>query len=177
MGEPEPRFSLAEVLDLLESAPVLIAAATAGVPADDLVEPLEPGGWSARDVLGHVRACDRTWGGYIGRILDEEHPSFRAESPRSTIRRFHVLSLPFVVSLKGFTEDRARLMERLRAAEAGTMARTASVTLPGRGTEERTAAYYAHRLAEHEREHVRHLQQAMAARSSSFGEATTTAAL
>ena len=81
MSEPEPRFSWQEALDLLESAPARIEAATSGVPADDLLEPLEPGGWSARDVLGHMRACDHTWGGYIDRILDEDHPSFRAESP------------------------------------------------------------------------------------------------
>ena len=162
MGEPEPRFSLTEVLDMLESAPGRIAAATSDVVADELIEPLEPGGWSARDVLGHVRACDRTWGGYIVRILDEDHPSFRAESPRSTIRRVDFLALPFGASLEGFAGDRARLIARLRAVGAD-LARSASVNLPGRGIEERTAAYYAHRLAEHEGEHVRQIERAMAA--------------
>jgi hypothetical protein len=156
---------LAEVLDMLASAPARIAAATSEVSADDLVEPLEPGGWSARDVLGHMRACDRTWGGYMTRILDENHPSFRAESPRSTIRRFDLLTLPFGVSLEGFAGDRARLVARLRAVDAESLARTASINLPGRGTEERTAAYYAHRLAEHEREHVRQIEDAMARRA------------
>jgi len=130
----------------------------------DLLEPLEPGGWSARDVLGNMRACDRTWGGYLKRILDEDRPSFRAESPRSTIRRFDFLTLPFGPSLEAFTRDRARLVARLHAIDADTMMRTASVNLPGRGTESRTAAYYAHRLAEHEREHVRQIEEAMAAR-------------
>jgi DinB superfamily len=166
LGEPEPRFSSAAVLDMLESAPARIAAATSGVPEEYLIEPLEPGGWSARDVLGHVRACDRTWGGYLDRILDEDRPTFRAESPRSTIRRFDFLTLPFGPSLEAFTGDRARLVARLHSIDADRMMRTASVNLPGRGTEERTAAYYAHRLAEHEREHVRHLEQAMAARGS-----------
>lgn len=163
MSEPEPRFSSAEVLDMLEAAPARIAAASSGVPEGDLIEALEPGGWSARDVLGHLRACDRTWGGYIVRILDVDHPSFRAQSPRSTIRRTDFLTLSFTVSLQAFAADRDRLITRLRAIDADTFARTGSVTLPGRGTEERTAAYYAHRLAEHEREHVRHLEQAMAA--------------
>ncbi len=174
MAEPERHLTMAQVLDLLGAAPARIAAATAGVPEGDLVEPLEPGGWSARDILAHVRACDRTWGGYLVRILDEDHPSFRAESPRSTIRRFDFLTLPFGASLEGFAADRARLMARLHAVDTN-LERTASVTLPGRGTEERTAAYYAHRLADHEREHVRHIERAMAARSSSFGEASTAA--
>jgi len=86
VGEPEPRFSLAEVLDMIESAPARIAAATSGFAADDLIEPLEPGGWSARDVLAHVRACDRTWGGYLVRILDEDRPSFRIEQAMAARR-------------------------------------------------------------------------------------------
>ena len=163
MSEPEPRFSWQEALDLLESAPARIEAATSGVPADDLLEPLEPGGWSARDVLGHMRACDHTWGGYIDRILDEDHPSFRAESPRSTIRRTDVLSVPFGASLAAFTHDRARLIARLRAADATTLARTATVLAawPGpRGTDGRD---YAHRIVEHEGEHVRNIERVMGA--------------
>ena len=149
---------------MLEAAPARLTAATSNVPADDLLEPLEPGGWSARDVLAHVRACDRTWGGYLVRILDQDHPSFRAESPRSTISRYDFLTLPFGVSLEGFTTDRAGLMARLRAA-GPDLARTASVNLPGRGIEERSAAHYAHRLAEHEREHVQQIERAMASRA------------
>ena len=164
MSEPAPRFARDEALVRLASAPARIAAACARVPADQLLQAIEIGGWSARDVLGHLRACDRTWGGYIERILDEDHPAFRGESPRSTIRRMDVLTVPFGVSLEAFTADRARLVARLRAADATTLARTASVTLPGRGTEERSAAYYADRLADHEDEHVRHIEREMAAR-------------
>jgi len=151
-----------EVLDLLDAAPSRIAAATATASAASLLEPLESGGWSARDVLGHVRACDRTWGGYIERILDEDDPAFRAESPRSTIRRTDFLTVSFAASLDAFTADRARLLARLRTSDAGALARTARVTLPGRGTEERTAAYYADRLAEHEQEHVHQIERGMA---------------
>ena len=164
MGEPEAHFSLAEALDLLNSGPSRIAAATADVPAAELLEPLEPGGWSARDVLAHVRACDRTWGSYIRRILDEEHASFRAQSPRSTIRETDFLAIPFGASLEAFASDRAALMRRLRAVDAVDLAQTASVRLPGRGTEERSAAYYADRLAEHEQEHVHHIERVMTAR-------------
>ena len=164
MGEPEPRFSLTEVLDILAASPARLASATRAAQGHDLHDPLEPGGWSARDILAHVRACDRTWGAYIERILDEDHPTFRAESPRSTIRRFDFLALPFASSLDGFTTDRGRLMDRLRSVDATELARVATVTLPGRGAEDRTAFYYAHRLAEHEREHVHHIERTMSAR-------------
>ena len=164
MAEPAPRFSTSEVLEILESSPARLAAATSGFPTEELHEPLEVDGWSARDILAHVRACDRTWGGYIERIFDQDHPAFRGESPRSTIRRFDFLTLPFDTSLDGFTTDRSDLMDRLRSADASDLARRATVTLPGRGAEERTAFYYAHRIAEHEREHVHHIERAFAAR-------------
>ena len=163
MGEPATRFSLDEVVSMLEAAPSRIQAAMAGRSDAELVEPLEPGGWSARDVLGHVRACDRTWGAYVARILDEDHPSFRAESPRSTIRETDFLAVPFGASLRAFTDERARLVVRLRDAGTDRLARTALVTLPGRGKEERSAFHYAHRLAEHEQEHVLHLERSATA--------------
>jgi hypothetical protein len=129
------------------------------VSAAALLEPLEPDGWSARDVLAHIRACDHTWGGYIERILDEDHPKFRAESPRSTIHRTDFLEQPFAASLAAFKADRARLLARLRGAGVDGIARTASVKIPARGIEERSAFYYVDRLAGHELEHVRQIQR------------------
>lgn len=155
-------MSLAEALEVLGSSPERLSAATTGVTADELHEPLEPGGWSARDVLGHIRACDRTWGGYIVRILDEDHPSFRAESPRSTIRETDFLERPFADSLAAFTGDRTRLMARLRAADADALARTAAVKIPGLGIEDRSVRYYVDRLADHEGQHVRQIERALA---------------
>ena len=163
MAEPPPRFTYDEAVERLASAPRRIAAAMAGRSEDDLLEPLEPGGWSARDVLGHVRACDRTWGAYIARILDEDHPAYRAASPRSTIRETDFLAITFGDSLRAFTVDRARLVARLRDAGPGRLTRTALVTLAGRGKEERSAFYYADRLADHELEHVLQLERSATA--------------
>ena len=163
MSEPAPRFTRDEVVEMLGRGPERIAAATAGVTDGALLAPLEDGGWSARDVLGHMRACQQTWGGYIGRILDEDHPTFRAESPRSTIRRTDLLTLPFGASLDGFIAERAALVTRLRAAGAHLESRRATVKLVGRGAQDRSAFHYAHRLAEHELEHVAQIERAMAA--------------
>ncbi|HET7168559.1 MAG TPA: DinB family protein [Candidatus Limnocylindrales bacterium] len=163
-SEPEPRYSLAEALDILATSPGLIAAATAGLAAADLHTPFEPDGWSARDILAHVRACHRTWGAYIERILDEDRPVFRAESPRSTIDQTDFLEQRFKASLEDFTSDRDRLMARLRDVDERDFARTATVTLPGLGQQSRSVRYYADRMASHEREHVRHIEQASASR-------------
>ena len=165
MPEPTPRWSFEEVVSRLEAAPARIAAAMRDRSEAELLEPLEPGGWSARDVLGHVRACDRTWGGYIERILDEDYPSFRAASPRSTIRETDFLDVPFGASLRAFTHDRARLVARLREAGEVRLQRTALVALAGRGKEDRSAFYYADRLADHEDEHLQQLERSATASS------------
>lgn len=156
-------MSLTEALSILETSPTRLSVAATGVRAADLHEALEAGGWSARDILGHIRACDQTWGGYIVRILDEEHPSFRAESPRSTIDRTDFLEQPFADSLAAFTSDRSRLMARLRATDPDAVSRTAAVKIPGLGTQDRSVRYYVDRLADHEGQHVRHIERVLAA--------------
>jgi hypothetical protein len=162
VGQPRQGSSLVEVLDILESSPARLAIAAAGRSDDALHQPLEPGGWSASDILGHLRACQRTWSGYLERILDEDHPSYRYESPRSTIRRTDYLTLPYGESLEGFAADRERLLARLRSIDPSVLDRTATVKLSGGRVQQHTAFSYAHRMAEHEREHVDHIERAMA---------------
>ena len=131
--QPKPRFTYPEMLDALEAAPVRLVAATNGIPADVLHAPMEAGGWSARDILGHIRACNGTWGGYIDRILDEDQPAYRAESPRSTIDQTDFLEQPFGASLEAFVHDRARPSPDSARLERGRLARIAMVKLAGRG--------------------------------------------
>ena len=61
-----------EMIAMLKTAPEYIAAVVAGLEPDLLLAPPAPGEWSARDLLGHLRACSDMWGGYILRILNED---------------------------------------------------------------------------------------------------------
>lgn len=162
MAKPGARFSVIEVLDILESSTGRLTAAAAGRPDHVLHDPLEPGGWSARDILGHLRACQRTWGTYLERILDEDDPTFRYESPRSTIRRTDFLTLTYRDSLDGFATERERLVARLRSIDPADLERTASVKVSGGRVQRHTAFSYAHRMAEHEHDHVEYLEAALA---------------
>ena len=167
MPGPRRLLSLEEVLELLATGPQRIAGATAGAPAAALREPLEPGGWSGGEILAHLRACEWTLGGYVVRILDEDHPTFRYESPRSTIRRTDFLTRSFAESLERLTADRIDLLTHIRAAGGELTTRAATVKLASRGEVQRTAFDYAHQLAEHEHQHVEHLERVMAARRGS----------
>ena len=162
MAKPAPGFSFIEVMGILESSPIRLTAVAEGRADDVLHEPLEPGGWSARDILGHLRACQRTWSAYLVRILDEDHPTFRYVSPRSTIRGTDFLAMPYRTSVEGFTADRERLVGRLRSLEERDLQRSASVKVSGGGVQQHTAFFYAHRMAAHEGEHVEHLEAALA---------------
>ena len=164
MAEPAPGFSFIEVMGILETSPARLTAVAEGRADDVLHEPLEPGGWSARDILGHLRACQRTWTAYLERILEEDHPTFRYESPRSTIRRTDFLTLPYRVSLDGFAAERARLVARLRSVDPADLERTATVKVSGGRVQQHTAFSYAHRMAEHEREHLEHLEGALSSK-------------
>lgn len=164
MAEPAPGFSFIEVMGILETGPARLTAIAAGLADDVLHEPLEPGGWSARDIVGHLRACQRTWGAYLVRILDEDHPTFRYVSPRSTIRQTDFLTLPYRVSMEGFAADRERFLSRVGALGSGDLHRVGSVKVSGGRIQEHTAFSYAHRMAEHEVDHVQHLEAALASR-------------
>jgi hypothetical protein len=144
------------ILPMLAAAPQQISALTAGLPPDWLqAEPLG-GGWSASDVLAHLRSCADVWGRNIATILAEERPSIRAVSPRAYIQKTDYPLQPFPSSLQAFTTQRAGLLAVLEPLPAEAWAREATVKAVGRPSV-RTVHTFADRLARHEREHIRQI--------------------
>src|SRR5687767_7129397 len=111
---PQPLLAPADVISLLEAQARQIAAAAAGASAKELQTPPAVGEWSALDILGHLRACSDMWGGAIGRILAEDHPTFRAVNPRAWIKKTDYLTLDFSESFAAYRQQRAELVELLR---------------------------------------------------------------
>ena len=70
-----------EILTMLAATPSRLASLTVGLQPAQLLVPPEPGEWSARDVLAHLRACADMWGKYIVVILSEDKPTFKAVNP------------------------------------------------------------------------------------------------
>ena len=71
-------LTIEQNLTLLAATPARIAELTKDLTATQLRTPPEPGEWSARDVLAHLRACSDMWGKYINLILNEDRPTFKA---------------------------------------------------------------------------------------------------
>jgi hypothetical protein len=147
-----------QTLDLLATAPERIAALTAGLdPAQVWAEPA-PGEWSINDVLAHLRACADMWGGAVGRLLAEEHPTVRAINPRTWIRRTDYPDLEFRPSLEAFTAQRARLLVLLEPLPPEGWTRTGTFTGAGAPIV-RTVRSFAERLVIHERPHLKQIER------------------
>ena len=147
-----------QILTMLAAAPSRLAGITAGLSPAQLLAPPEPGEWSARDVLAHLRACSDTWGKYIRMILAEDRPAIRAVSPRTWIKQTDYLELEFQPSLQAFTAQRAGLLAVLEPLAPEAWERPAIVTGVGKPIV-RTVHTYAERLAVHERDHVRQIER------------------
>jgi len=146
-----------QVLTVLSETPRRIATLTAGLePAQLHTTPND--GWSANDVLAHLRACADVWGSCIVAIIAQDTPTLRAVNPRTWIRKTDYLEQEFQPSLHAFTAQRTGLLAVLEPLADEGWSRTVTVTGAGKILE-RTVLYYARWLAGHERQHVKQLER------------------
>lgn len=151
-----------QILTMLAAAPARLAESTADLPPALLLAPPQPGAWSARDLLAHLRACSDMWGKYIGQILSEEKPVIKAVNPTTWIKQTNYLALEFHPSLHAFTAQRAELLAVLQSLPPEAWDRSATVTGAGK-PREKTVFTYAQWLATHERSHLKHMERIVSA--------------
>jgi uncharacterized damage-inducible protein DinB len=149
-------LTIEQNLALLEEAPSRIATLTEGLSPAQLVAPPAPGEWSLRDVLAHLRACSDMWGKYIGLMLDEDRPTFKAVNPTTWIKSTDYMELEFRPSFAAYAAQRADLLALLKTLPPESWERSATVTGAGK-PRERTMRSYAMWLANHEQTHLRHI--------------------
>ncbi len=147
-------LSIEQILTMLAVTPSRLADLTQGLSPAQLLELPEPGEWSARDVLAHLRACADMWGKYIVRILNEDRPTFKAVNPTTWIKQTDYAGQEFQPSLQAFTVQRTDLLAVLESLSPEAWYRTATVTGAGKPLQ-RSVYTYAQWLANHERSHFR----------------------
>jgi hypothetical protein len=148
------------VLSLLAGTPPRIATLTAGQAPAALQTSPSHDGWSANEVLAHLRACADVWGACIGTMLAEERPALRAVSPRTWIRRTDYREWEFEPSLRAFAAQRAELLTVLERLPHDGWSRVATVTGAGKALE-RSLLSYAEQLARHEQPHITQVERLM----------------
>ena len=150
--------TIEQILTMLAATPSRLAALTKGLPPAQLLAPPEPGEWSARDVLAHLRACTDMWGKYIAVILSEDKPTIKAVNPTTWIKKTNYREQEFQPSLQAFTDQRAELLAVLKPLAPENWSRMATVTGAGK-PRERTVYTYAQWLANHERSHFKQIER------------------
>ena len=154
-----------EALALLRENASRLATLTDALPPERLHTAPQPDEWSPNDVLAHIRACCDVWGGNIGRILADEHPTFAGMNPRTWMQQTDYPQSPFEEALRAFSAQREELLSALDKLTPDDWERPASVTSYGQANE-RTLRSYASQLAKHERTHIRQIERAMTGKRS-----------
>ena len=155
---PRSLLTREQVLTMLPETPPRIATLTAGLGPDQLHATPADGGWSANEVLAHLRACADVWGNCIVTIVSHDTPTLRAVDPRTWIKKTDYLEQDLLPSLQAFAAQRADLLAVLQPLAAEGWSRTAIVTGAGKVLE-RSVLLYAQWLARHERPHLKQIQR------------------
>ena len=113
-----------QVLTLLAETPPRIAVLTADLGPEDLHATPAGGGWSAREVLAHLRACADVWGDCIAAMVTSDTPMLRAVNPTTWIKTTDYRDQDFASSFQTFVTQRAALLAVLhplppKAGDAG----------------------------------------------------------
>ena len=155
---PSKSLTAEQVLTLLAETPSRIAVLTEGLAPARLQTTPNHDGWSANDVLAHLRACADVWGNCITAMIAQDTPTLRAVNPRTWIKKTDYLELEFRPSLRSFATQRADLLAVLEPLPPEGWSRAARVSGAGKVLE-RTVLFYAQWLARHERQHVKQVER------------------
>ncbi len=155
---PSRSLTIEQVLTLLAETPPRIAALTTGLAPAQLHTAPNHDGWSANDVLAHLRACADVWGNCIATMIAQDTPTLRAVNPLTWIKKTDYPELEFRPSLRSFASQRADLLAVLEPLRHEAWSRAATVTGAGKVLE-RTVLFYAQCLARHERQHVKQVER------------------
>lgn len=151
-------YPVEKVLTVLTEGPPRIAVLNGGLEVSQTHTRPEPDEWSVNEVLAHLRSCADVWGGCIMRILTEDRPTYKALSPRTYIKKTNYPELEFQPSLDAFTTQRNELLAVLKGLSPESWARSATVKDSFGRVFDNTILYYGDRMARHEREHVRQIE-------------------
>src|SRR5262245_5173293 len=119
------------IVEVLRASPKKIATITSPLSSGLLRESPAAGEWSAVEVLAHLRSCADVWGESIATILDTDHPTIRAVSPRSYIHQTDYTKREFAPSLRQYARQRKDLVATLVSLPPKSWARDATVVGAG----------------------------------------------
>jgi DinB superfamily len=115
----------AAVIAALENAPSLVVPLVREVPTEVLKRRPAPGRWSAHEHACHLADVHALFFSRLEQFLAEERPRIEPFDPAKQRPDGELLSVDLDDALRRFTEDRRRLVARLRELPAAAWQRTA----------------------------------------------------
>jgi hypothetical protein len=89
-----------QILFVLRDTPDRLRGLTGDLSESRLHAAPEPGEWSVAEIAAHLRSCADVWGRAIETIAATDHPTIRAVSPRTWIKRTDYRELALASSLQ-----------------------------------------------------------------------------
>ncbi len=148
------RDGIAEYLRLIEETPGRVPASTSWL--DDALLAQAPGGrgWSAAQVLAHIRGCDEVWSYSIYAMLVEKEPVLAAVDARRWAEVAGYETMGFHEALQTFALKRAELVRVLRGLPQEAWGRTANI-----GGRAHSVFSQLRRMGKHEVEHCGQIEE------------------
>ena len=151
-------LEIGEIVRILTTTVPRLQEMIEGVPQTRLYAVTEYG-WSVNDQLAHLRACHDVLGGNMLRIVREDHPAWKAMSPRTWQKQTDYFDWKFAPAFEAFRAKRAELLEVLEELSPRAWERTATVAVPPNKTFQYSTRYYGDWMARHERGHLGHIRR------------------
>lgn len=143
-----------QLLSRLAEVPVRVVRAVAGMSDEQLSTAASGDGWSAAEVLAHIRSSDDIISYRAYAILTRDNPPLADYNERRWAEVAGYAQEPFHESLRVFTLRRAELVNMLRQARLEDWQRVGAHELRGTVTLLGMMTY----LIEHEEEHCAQLE-------------------
>lgn len=151
-----PKLTIAETMEILRTSVPRLEELTRGATQQRLATVTDYG-WSVNDQLAHLRACHDVLGGNMLRIVREDHPAWKAMSPRTWQKKTDYFEWTFRPAMDAFRAQRAELLAVLEPLPSEAWDRTATVSVPPGKVYEYSTLYYGDWMARHEHSHLQHI--------------------
>ncbi|HEX8888457.1 MAG TPA: DinB family protein [Pyrinomonadaceae bacterium] len=113
------------IIDALENAPAIIIPLVREVPKEVLQRRPQAGKWSAHEHACHLADVHPLFFSRLDVMLNEAHPRLKAYFPDEAMEDGALLKVDLDEALERFTQDRARLVRRLKGLSDGDWQRAA----------------------------------------------------
>ena len=146
--------NLQRVIELLKQGPLRIKKAIGGIQTAQLYVRTDEETWSVSDILIHLRACSDVWGEMIMKMLVEDNPVQRYQSPRGFMKKPKYQNQEFTAALEAYTQERKKLVRELTNLDDAGWSRPGTYTGTTPRHRNQTVLSLVKRMVDHEQPHL-----------------------